>query len=54
MQTLMQWVREQGFDRVVLHASDAARGLYESLGFKATNEMRWTPPGASGSDPGQR
>lgn len=44
MQTLLQWEREQGFDRVVLHASDAARGLYESLGFKPTNEMRWSPP----------
>lgn len=44
MQTLLQWASEQGFDRVVLHASDAARGLYESLGFNPTNEMRWSPP----------
>jgi hypothetical protein len=43
MHTLLQWAREQGFDRVVLHASDAGRSLYESLGFKSTNEMRWSP-----------
>jgi hypothetical protein len=39
----MDWSREQGFDRVVLHASDAGRPLYEKIGFKPTNEMRWTP-----------
>jgi GNAT superfamily N-acetyltransferase len=42
--TLMQWSRDQGFDRVVLHASDAGRALYASLGFAPTNEMRWWPP----------
>jgi GNAT superfamily N-acetyltransferase len=26
---------------VTLHASDAGRPLYESMGFEATNEMRW-------------
>jgi GNAT superfamily N-acetyltransferase len=44
MKTVLHWAREQGFDRVVLHASDAARALYESLGFSPTNEMRWSPP----------
>jgi len=43
MNTLMRWARERAFDRVVLHASDAGRPLYESLGFRATNEMRWFP-----------
>ena len=45
MNTLMQWSILQGFDRVVLHASDAGRPLYASLGFAATNEMRWWPGG---------
>jgi len=43
MQTLMAWAVDRGFDRVVLHASDDGRPLYESLGFAATNEMRWNP-----------
>jgi len=46
MNTIMGWARERNFDRVVLHASAAGRPLYESLGFHATNEMRWFP-GAS-------
>ena len=44
MTTLMNWATAKGFDRVVLHASDAGRPLYASLGFVPTNEMRWTPP----------
>ncbi len=43
MRHLMDWTIEKGFERVVLHASDAGRPLYESLGFVATNEMRWSP-----------
>ena len=43
MATLMQWATTEGFDRVVLHASDAGRPLYVSLGFNPTNEMRWSP-----------
>jgi GNAT superfamily N-acetyltransferase len=41
MRVLMEWASSRGTDRVVLHASDAGRPLYESLGFHATNEMRW-------------
>jgi GNAT superfamily N-acetyltransferase len=40
---LMRWATHEGFDQVVLHASEAGRPLYASLGFAATNEMRWTP-----------
>jgi GNAT superfamily N-acetyltransferase len=40
---LMRWSAEQAVDQVVLHASDAGRSLYASLGFAATNEMRWSP-----------
>lgn len=43
MATLMDWSRTQNMDRVVLHASVAGRPLYEALGFKPTNEMRWNP-----------
>jgi GNAT superfamily N-acetyltransferase len=45
MNTVLHWSTTQGFDRVVLHASDAGRPLYVSLGFVATNEMRWWPAG---------
>jgi GNAT superfamily N-acetyltransferase len=48
MRELMRWASEQGTDRVVLHASDAGRPLYESLGFHSTNEMRWFVPGTDG------
>jgi GNAT superfamily N-acetyltransferase len=41
--TLLGWAAEQGCDRVLPHASDAGRPLYQSLGFVATNEMRWSP-----------
>jgi GNAT superfamily N-acetyltransferase len=42
MQAMMEWARAQGFDRLLLHASDAGRPLYRSLGFLPTNEMRWS------------
>jgi GNAT superfamily N-acetyltransferase len=40
MQTMIVWCREHEFAYVGLHASDEGRPLYESLGFKPTNEMR--------------
>jgi GNAT superfamily N-acetyltransferase len=40
MKTIVEWVREQGFASVSLHASDEGRHLYEQLRFVATNEMR--------------
>jgi GNAT superfamily N-acetyltransferase len=43
MNIVMRWSMAQGFDRVVLHASDDGRPLYASLGFASTNEMRWWP-----------
>ena len=43
MAALMHWSQGQGFDRVVLHASDSGLPLYDKLGFKPTNEMRWNP-----------
>jgi ribosomal protein S18 acetylase RimI-like enzyme len=40
METALEWTRANGVDCVILHASDDGRALYESLGFKLTNEMR--------------
>lgn len=51
MRTLMKWATQSGYDRVVLHASDAGRPLYEALGFKSTNEMRWATARESPSPP---
>lgn len=38
--SIIEWCRRQGFTRMILHASDEGRPLYESLGFEGTNEMR--------------
>jgi hypothetical protein len=40
MTTMLEWLRQEGYGTVSLHASDFGRPLYESLGFNATNEMR--------------
>ena len=40
MKTMIAWCKDNGFVRVGLHASDEGRPLYESLGFKPTNEMQ--------------
>ncbi|OAI39383.1 hypothetical protein AYO38_07795 [bacterium SCGC AG-212-C10] len=41
MEAILAWSREQGFSTVELHASDQGRPLYASMGFAATNEMRF-------------
>ncbi|HTP78805.1 MAG TPA: GNAT family N-acetyltransferase [Bacteroidota bacterium] len=40
MNIMVEWCRKEGFGTVLLHASNDGRPLYESLGFKPTNEMR--------------
>jgi GNAT superfamily N-acetyltransferase len=40
VETIVAWCRADGYVWVSLHASDAGRHLYETLGFKPTNEMR--------------
>jgi GNAT superfamily N-acetyltransferase len=40
VQVTLDSCRERGIDIATLHASDEGRPLYDSLGFKATNEMR--------------
>jgi GNAT superfamily N-acetyltransferase len=36
----LKWCRENQFERVVLHASETGKPLYEEFGFLPTNEMR--------------
>lgn len=40
MRTVLDALASRGIQRIVLHASDAGRRLYERLGFVLTNEMR--------------
>jgi GNAT superfamily N-acetyltransferase len=40
LQRIVEWARAERLDRLVLHASEAGRSLYERLGFVGTNEMR--------------
>lgn len=40
MEVIIGWCREKGFSSVSLHASLAGQTLYESIGFRPTNEMR--------------
>jgi GNAT superfamily N-acetyltransferase len=42
MQAMLDWCRNAGYKTVSLHASQYGRPLYESMGFKPTNEMRLT------------
>jgi GNAT superfamily N-acetyltransferase len=41
MEEILSWAGRERLDRLVLHASDEARALYEQMGFVATNEMRY-------------
>jgi ribosomal protein S18 acetylase RimI-like enzyme len=40
MRAVLDALAARGIQRVVLHASDEGRRLYERLGFVPTNEMR--------------
>jgi GNAT superfamily N-acetyltransferase len=40
LRRIIDWARAERLDRLVLHASEAGRSLYERLGFVGTNEMR--------------
>ena len=41
LEQLIAWARTERLDRLVLHASDEGRALYEKMGFIRTNEMRF-------------
>ena len=40
MDAVLLWCRENDVDTVILHASPEGKTLYESMGFRPTNEMR--------------
>jgi len=37
---IVAWSKSERVDRLILHASDQGRPIYERLGFIASNEMR--------------
>lgn len=41
LQRTIDWARAEQIDRLILHASEAGRSLYDRLGFVGTNEMRF-------------
>jgi len=41
MNEIIAWARRERLDRLVLHASDEGRALYDQMGFIQTNEMRF-------------
>jgi GNAT superfamily N-acetyltransferase len=41
MGAMLEWCKRERIAKVVLHASQDGRPLYESLGFVQTNEMSW-------------
>jgi GNAT superfamily N-acetyltransferase len=49
MTTALEWCEANQVSPVILHASPDGRALYESLGFKPTNEMRLTEPRLKGA-----
>ena len=51
METIIRWAPGAGIARLVLHASDDGRRLYQSLGFLASNEMLFPPFAANTSSP---
>jgi len=40
VQKALSWCRESGVTYVILHASPEGRPVYQSMGFRETNEMR--------------
>lgn len=43
MEAILAWAPGAGIVRMVLHASDEGRPLYQDLGFTASNEMYFAP-----------
>jgi GNAT superfamily N-acetyltransferase len=41
MKEIIDWSKKEQLDRLILHASDEGRAIYERLGFVASNEMRY-------------
>jgi GNAT superfamily N-acetyltransferase len=41
LEQIIEWSRVEKIDRLLLHASEQGRALYERLGFVLTNEMKF-------------
>jgi len=41
LKEIITWSKNEQIDRLVLHASDEGRSIYERLGFTESNEMRF-------------
>jgi hypothetical protein len=41
LRQIINWAQAEEINRLILHASEAGRSLYERLGFVRTNEMRF-------------
>jgi GNAT superfamily N-acetyltransferase len=41
LEQVIQWSQEKKLDRLLLHASEQGRSVYERLGFVLTNEMKY-------------
>jgi GNAT superfamily N-acetyltransferase len=41
---LVGWAASQGYPRVELHATEIGRNVYERIGFRPTNQMRFETP----------
>ena len=41
MKEIITWSKDERLDRLLLHASDEGRSVYERLGFISGNEMRF-------------
>lgn len=41
VQAALDWSREHGLETAILHASNAGYPIYKSIGFQASNEMRF-------------
>ena len=40
VKTAIAWSKENGYDRISLHATEMGKPLYEAFGFQPTNEMK--------------
>jgi GNAT superfamily N-acetyltransferase len=45
LKEIISWAKKESLDRLILHASDDARSVYERLGFVESNEMRFLRDG---------
>jgi GNAT superfamily N-acetyltransferase len=41
IEEIINWSKNQQLDRLILHASDEGRSIYEKFGFTTSNEMRF-------------